>query len=125
MSDLNAFEEIAENLDHTPLWRVVWEESETDLKANGVDEAFGEDIGRIAWERLTQEEQRQARDELFYVYWQAAVHDEREKARQPVKAELTARLAAFRECRDHGAPFPAGLLDDIARLADILHGGAA
>lgn len=112
----------------TPL-AAMWAEAEE--KAQSISEFAPSSaaVGRVALDMLPEGERDDAWDELFYVYAQARGADaearERWEAERQQRAEFNAKLAAFRECRDHGAPFPAGLLDDIARLADVLHGGAA
>ncbi|WP_181785597.1 hypothetical protein [Streptomyces phytophilus] len=129
--DVNAeFNEITEGLCQSE-WRALFESVEDEHvpspDGNGTD--LGVEIGRIVFNLLPEPVIGPALDELFRTYWAALVNDrvelERwESERQP-RAELTALLAARRECRRYGDPYPDGLLDDIARLTDELHGGAA
>ncbi len=125
MADLDAtFAALTADVDHAPLWRSVWEESESDAAA-GSFVPTGEAIGWDAWTRLaTDDERADAFNELFYAYWQVAQHDAEQAALAPVHAELRALLAARREASRLGAPMPERLLEHIAALAAVLNGGA-
>lgn len=110
----------------TPL-AAMWAEAEEKAALISEFPPSSAAVGRIALDTLPESEHDEAWDEFFYVYAQARAagaetRERWESERQP-RAELNAKLAALREYRRYGDPTPDGLLDDIARLADVLHGG--
>lgn len=112
----------------TPL-AAMWAEAEEKAQTISEFPPSSAAVGRVALDMLPEGEHDDAWDEFFYVYAQAraagAEARERWEAERQPRAEFNAKLAAYREYCRYGDPMPAALLDDIARLADALHGGAA
>lgn len=112
----------------TPL-AAMWAEAEEKAQTISEFPPSSAAVGRVALDMLPEGEHDDAWDEFFYVYAQAraagAEARERWEAEREPRAELTALLAARRTCLRHGDPYPDGLLEHIASLAQVLHGGAA
>jgi hypothetical protein len=73
MSNTNDFDEILRNGGILPVsaWQAAWREAEELLEATA-QPGVGYDvleIGRIAWDRLPEDEKAEALDNLFYAYW--------------------------------------------------------
>ncbi len=79
MSDLTEFKQITSNVLAPSVWRGLWDWSEETLRGSRFDGFEVEDIGRTAFDCLSEAEKAAALDELFYRYWES-IQDERDRA---------------------------------------------
>lgn len=82
MSDytLTPFEQITRRLPHLSAFQALWNEAE-ELLADEHPEGYEvEEIGRLVWEDIPEEEKPAALDALFYCWWTALQSDRERRA---------------------------------------------
>ena len=78
------FDEITSGVAVTTPWRLLYDEAEAELLDNPPDRFVIEDIGRLAFSRLPEQERPEAMDCLFYDTWALATaeREAQERAQQ-------------------------------------------
>ncbi|MFD9070595.1 hypothetical protein [Streptomyces lasiicapitis] len=123
MSELS-FSEIVAGLQEPTLWRAVYASEEACLQSERPGAFEPEEIGRRAWDRLTEAERADALDSLFYADWENQQQRADDKARWmregPLKKQLQPLLAEFGVLAEASSPVPYRLVASIARLTHLL-----
>ncbi|OUD03371.1 hypothetical protein [Streptomyces swartbergensis] len=78
MNDLTPFDEITAKLPQLSPFQAVWNEAEELLRTTHPEGYEVEEIGRIAFDCLPEDERPAALDALFYCWW-TALHADRER----------------------------------------------
>ncbi|MFR9796570.1 hypothetical protein ACL02U_11800 [Streptomyces sp. MS06] len=78
---LDAFDQITSRVRMLTPLTALFEQAEEELKATHPEGFTPEDIGRLAWELLPEQERDQAFAELLYTYWEAFEADRETWAR--------------------------------------------
>lgn len=126
MSDLT-FEQIVETVPRRTVWATRFDMEDERLQSECPDAHEVEDIGRCAWERLTEADQEFALEEMFYAYWEnrQQQYDDKERweREKPLKTQLQPLLAQFGDLLAVGRPVSFALVAEIAQLTHQLMGG--
>jgi hypothetical protein len=80
VNDLTPCDEITAKLPQLPAFQAVWNEAEEMLRAAHPEGFEVEEIGRIAFDCLPEEEKPAALDALFYCWWTALQSDRERRA---------------------------------------------
>jgi hypothetical protein len=80
--DLTDFDRITSQIPMVSPFRALWNEAEELLLETHPDGFEPEQIGRIAFDCLPEQEREQALDELFYTYWAETVSYREARAAQ-------------------------------------------
>jgi hypothetical protein len=80
MNDLTPFDEITAKLPQLSAFQAAWNEAEELLAAAHPEGFEVEEIGRIAFDCLPEEEKPAALDALFYCWWTALLADRERRA---------------------------------------------
>ena len=80
MNDLTPFDEITAKLPQLSAFQAVWNEAEELLRETHPEGYEVEEIGRIAFDCLPEEEKPAALDALFYCWWTALQSDREARA---------------------------------------------
>lgn len=81
MSDLTPFDRITSQLPQMSAFQALWNEAEEFLATSHPEGFEVEEIGRIAFDCLPDEEKPAALDALFYCWWAALQSDREARAR--------------------------------------------
>lgn len=79
--DLTPFDRITSHLPQLSPFQAVWNEAEEVLAASRLEGFEVEEIGRMAFDCLSEEEKPAALDALFYCWWAALEADREARAR--------------------------------------------
>lgn len=119
MSELS-FNEIVAEFQEPTLWRAVYASEEACLRDERPGAFEPEEIGRRAWDRLSEAERDATLDQLFYADWENRQQQADDQARWgregPLKRELQPLLARYGELTEAGEPVPQVLAASIAGL---------
>jgi hypothetical protein len=78
---LDDFDRITASVPMLSAFRVLWNEAEELLQESHPEGFEPQEIGRIAFDCLPEQEREQALDELFYAYWERIVDAREARAR--------------------------------------------